>query len=333
MTGIPFIMTIDTEGDNIWDRPTTVVTRNARYLDRFQALCETYRLKPTYLTNYEMAVCPDFNAFAQDMLQRGTGEIGMHLHAWNSPPERPLTANDNRFQPYLIEYPAVAIAEKVAFMTDLLEERFQVKMTSHRAGRWAFDATYAGELIRHGYEVDCSITPHVSWRATMGDPEGRGGGDYSATPELPYFVDPSDPRRPGLSSLLEIPMTIRKCGRGDQVRTVLDRTPKAPMIVRRVINRLFPLAWLRPNGRNRTDMLWLLDQVAAQPGACAEFMLHSSELMPGGSPRFATEEAIERLYDDMEALFAATQGRFEGLALTEAGRRYRNGALIKAASA
>jgi hypothetical protein len=33
-------------------------------------------------------------------------------------------------------------------------------------------------------------------------------------------------------------------------------------------------------------------------------MLHSSELMPGGSPTFTTEASIERLYDDLDALFS-----------------------------
>jgi hypothetical protein len=36
-----------------------------------------------------------------------------------------------------------------------------------------------------------------------------------------------------------------------------------------------------------------------------EFMLHSSELMPGGSPTFPDQESIEALYRDLEALFAA----------------------------
>src|SRR5512144_2975448 len=46
-----FLITIDTEGDNLWSRPREITTGNARYLPRFQALCEKYGLKPTYLTN------------------------------------------------------------------------------------------------------------------------------------------------------------------------------------------------------------------------------------------------------------------------------------------
>ena len=61
----------------------------------------------------------------------------MHLHAWNSPPTEPLTADDWRHKPYLIEYSDAMMREKVDYMTRLLEDTFQTKMVSHRAGRWA----------------------------------------------------------------------------------------------------------------------------------------------------------------------------------------------------
>ena len=38
-----------------------------------------------------------------------------------------------------------------------------------------------------------------------------------------------------------------------------------------------------------------------------ELMLHSSELMPGGSPTFRREEQIETLYADLEKVFKEAQ--------------------------
>jgi hypothetical protein len=38
-------------------------------------------------------------------------------------------------------------------------------------------------------------------------------------------------------------------------------------------------------------------------------MLHSSELMPGGSPTFPTPDSIARLNEDLAALFALAQAR------------------------
>src|SRR5579871_1036624 len=63
-----FLITIDTEGDDIWARPREVTTKNARFLPRFQALCEAFALRPTYLVNFEMAKDDAFRAFGLDVL-------------------------------------------------------------------------------------------------------------------------------------------------------------------------------------------------------------------------------------------------------------------------
>jgi hypothetical protein len=132
-----FIITIDTEGDNLWSRPRTVETKNAAFLSRFQGLCEKYGLTPTYLTTDEMARAPAFRELALHVLKRHAGEIGMHLHAWNSPPLHPLTDDDDAHHPYLVEYDAEVMRAKIARLTDLLEGVFGVDMVSHRAGRWS----------------------------------------------------------------------------------------------------------------------------------------------------------------------------------------------------
>ena len=56
-----FLITIDTEGDNLWARRKVITTKNSLFLHRFQARCESFGLGPTYLTNYEMASCPIFS--------------------------------------------------------------------------------------------------------------------------------------------------------------------------------------------------------------------------------------------------------------------------------
>ena len=203
-----FLITIDTEGDNLWSMPAAVTTANARFLPRFQTLCESHRLKPTYLTDYQMARCGDFRAFGRAVLDRQTAEIGMHLHAWDTPPLIPLTPNDCVCQPYLIEYPLEAMRDKIRLMTDLLEDVFATKMVSHRAGRWGFNEAYARILVEHGYQVDCSVTPHWSWQMQKGNPLGNGGPDYRGFPDRAYFVDLDDISRPGDSALLELPLTI-----------------------------------------------------------------------------------------------------------------------------
>jgi hypothetical protein len=68
-----FLITIDTEGDNLWQKHDSITTENARYLPRFQQLCEKYGFKPVYLTNYEMAIDPVYIEFAKDVIARDRG--------------------------------------------------------------------------------------------------------------------------------------------------------------------------------------------------------------------------------------------------------------------
>lgn len=322
MPETPFIITVDTEGDNLWARPREITTRNADYLPRFQALCERFGFKPVYLTNYEMAMSDVYVEFARDVLAREAGEVGMHLHAWNSPPLVPLTADDYRFQPFLIEYPEPVMRDKIRTLTDLLEERFGQKMVSHRAGRWAFDGRYAALLIEQGYRVDCSVTPRTCWRGIPGDPAGSGGSDYTRFPDRPYFVDPSDISRPtSAGRLLEVPMTVRASGLYRKVPWAY-RVP----LLRRYANRLsVGLGWLCPVQptisaplRRHLDAMLETARAARSGGAdYMEFMLHSSELMPGGSPKFRDAADIERLYEYLEILFAELSARCQGMTLQE----------------
>ncbi|MGM3173674.1 polysaccharide deacetylase family protein [Dickeya lacustris] len=306
-----FIITIDTEGDNLWQNDERILTENTRYLPRFQALCEQYGFKPTWLTNYEMASDPAYVEFARDVIARNQGEVGMHLHAWNSPPLFALTDNDWHYKPYLIEYPEAVMREKIAYMTSLLEDTFQVPMHSHRAGRWAMNADYARLLVEFGYRVDCSVTPRVNWQTAPGAPNGEGGTDYRHFPRQAYFMDIHHIDQPGDSALLEVPMSIQYKHHAvinglKQAFGALAGKKRSPSV-----------HWLRPKRNNLAQMKMVVEKTLAEGSDYVEFMLHSSEFMPGGSPTFTDEAQIEALYDDLTALFAWLSERTEGKTLYE----------------
>jgi len=321
LSDTPFIITIDTEGDDLWSKPRQITTRNAGYLPRFQSLCERYGFKPVYLTNYEMAMCDAFVEFGRDVAERNAGEIGMHLHAWNSPPLVPLTRDDFRHQPYLTEYPDQVMRDKVRFITHLLQDRFERTVSSHRAGRLGFDGRYAAILLAEGYRVDCSVTPGLDWRPNLGDPAGGGGVDYRSFPDRPYFLAPSDIAAPAASGLLEVPVTIRPSGLY-RMASWIYRLP----LVRGVANDLAPgLSWMgpvqptmdAPLERNLETMLNAESAARAGSVSHVEFMMHSSELMPGGNPLFRNASDIERLYDYLEALFERLAAWCRGTTLEE----------------
>jgi hypothetical protein len=270
-----------------------------------------------------MALCPVFTEFARDVLARGAAEIGMHLHAWDSPPIVPLTHDDLAHHPYLCEFPEAIVRQKVAYLTELLESRFERKMVSHRAGRWWIDETYARVLVDHGYRVDCSVTPLLSWQSCMGDPNGVGGPDYTSFPVAPYFVDLDDVSRPGDSSLLEVPLTVRG-PRSRLLQSLQARMRHCRGPFRGAFFRLFPATMkLVADGHNLRQLLRIVTRAAAEQLSYLQFTIHSSELMPGGSERFRDAAQIELLYEHLEALFtAATTRSYRGATLQEYCMQY-----------
>lgn len=297
------IITIDTEGDGQWDLDAPCSTENARFLPRFQELAEKYGFQPTWLTNYEMAKDPFYVAYMRDCLKRDVCEIGMHLHAWNNPPEYALAKVNNQ-RDYLFEYPEEIMDEKIHMLTDLLEETFSTKMLSHRSGRWATDETYFKLLRKYGYRYDCSVTPFMNWENCVGA-TGKPGSDYCQCPTEPYYI---------YDDILELPVSIRpmKYFAPDAIHSLrsLAHEIKWCSRVRNV--------WLRPTkDPSFTALRKVLDTVS-KDSDYAMFMLHSSEMMPGGSPSFPDEKSIEKLCLCTEKLFAyAKQCGYVGCKLSD----------------
>ena len=171
-----FLISIDTEGDNLWDwdEKSPIGTLNSSYLPRFQELCDRYGFMPTYLSNWEMVSDPEFCRMVGEWASEGRCEVGMHLHAWNTPPffELDVDTNDNPGLPYLIEYPEEAMEAKVDAITLAIERNIGIRPVTHRAGRWAMDPRYFNLLARKGYLCDCSVTPHIDWKTSPGRTRG-----------------------------------------------------------------------------------------------------------------------------------------------------------------
>ena len=197
-----FLITIDTEGDNLWEwrQGLPIKTNCVDFLPRFQELCNKYEFKPTWLTNYEIIMNDKYVDFIKKVEEFGTGELGMHLHAWSTPPDYEISIEENG-QPYLIEYPEKIMEAKIKTMTDVIVERTGIKPVSHRAGRWAMDDRYFRLLAKYGYKYDCSVTPHIDWSGALGWTKNFGGSNYADYSERAYLDK---------SGVREIPVSIRK---------------------------------------------------------------------------------------------------------------------------
>lgn len=317
-----FIITIDTEGDNIWKRVTNpsglrkIEVENAKYIARFQTLCEKYQYKPTYLVNYEMAGAEPFVSQAKEWQRSGQCEIGMHMHAWNTPPIYHLPFNRRGHNPYAGEYSRKILWQKMRIMTETIEKVFDVKPYSHRGGRWYIDSWYIRALLRLGYQVDCSVTPGIDWGTTIGNT--MYGPDYSEFPTDAYYMNSRDLRKPmkqgdSAASILQVPPTII----APSLPSKLHRAANDPWKVKEIWKERI---WLRPTGSNLEEMLYIVGKTKERD--YIEFMLHSSELMPGGSPTFKTERSIEKLYSHLNILFAEIGKTRTGITLSEYATLY-----------
>ncbi len=301
-----FIITVDTEGDALWNSTSLELpsTENARYIPRFQELCERFGMKPTYLINYEMAKDDAFAAYVSEKAQQGKCEIGMHLHAWNTPPSYPLQKGSDPKQglPYVTEYPEEVMAQKVAFLTSYIRERTGVQPRVTRSGRWATDERFFRVLKAEGYLADCSVTPHFSWRGCLGYGEGVEGNDYTAHSHKPYVLERNDD-----GALWEIPMTIAPL----KYISVPKSLSGGRVCLRRMLKG--ETVWMRFLGKESAAQHKLLKRTEEY----TMFMLHSSELLPGGSPYFPTAEATERFFKQMERLFKKAAKTHCGSTLSE----------------
>lgn len=291
-----FLITVDTEGDNLWTPVfrsygmRNISTENASYIERFQKLCNKYGFIPTYLVDYEMTSANSFVSNAKEWVKNGQCEIGMHMHSWNSPPIYDLRYKKSSNNPYAGDYPKEVMWKKMEFLTDRIEKKFGVRPKSHRGGRWYIDPWYIKALMKLGYWVDCSVTPGISWKSHIG--YEIYGCDYRRYPQGAYYMNGSRLYKKCQSGILEIPPTIKSPPFCMLKKDIIGNSGNIMSVARKKI-------WLRPNGSNLEEMLYL----AETEDEYIEFMIHSSELMPGGSPTFKTDKSIEKLYKDLEILF------------------------------
>lgn len=282
-----FIITIDTEADNQWDSNQKCSTKNSYYLPRFQELSEIYGYKPVWLTTYEMANDDYFVNYFKSKQNQNLCEIGMHLHAWNNPPEYKLDGVTNE-RPYLIEYPIDIMNKKIVQLDKLLISKFNIKPISHRAGRWMINTDYFELLENNGYKIDCSITPHINWKSSLGK-TGLPGVDYSN--ELSHINYKGN--------ILEIPVTIKK------IRLLsFENACSFKSILKCIYHFIIgKYQWIRPSKNCEFKAIKKVIDMCSRNNEYIMFMIHSSELMPGGSPSFKTEESIEDLYKLIEDIF------------------------------
>ena len=218
------------------------------------------------------------------------------------------------------------LRDKLAALTALIGARTGLPPTSYRAGRWGFSPPQIPLLTSLGYEVDCSVTPGVSWRGKRG--LRAGGADFVSAPLEPYELAAGDPCHAGRSGLYEVPVTIVHTSRLMRASAWLRRSYRRHRrsLPWRAADRVFRVApqWLRPFPHMTGERLIAVAETARSLGLpVLQAMLHSSELLAGASPYTRTPEAADRLLERLDDVFAhlASSG-VRGVTLTGFARTH-----------
>jgi hypothetical protein len=309
-------VTIDVEEEGLFSgsyeaHPPGV--RNVAELASCDPLFREWGIRPTLLVSYPVARDGPSAELLAKLRALWDGEIGAHLHHWNTPPFEPLPGPAPAASETI---PSELLSAKLRSLVDAISV-LGPEPRSFRMGRYNMGPRMFAVLERSGFEVDSSIAPLRAYRA---------GPDHFAAPCDPYFPDPERPVLPGRSRILEAPLTFVPVLRG--MGPILERLRR----------RVVPLdgwitAFAKYLGALPVQPMWralpalkaavLLH--ARRGGRVLTLSFHSSELLPGAHPRHRTPRDVDRFRDRLDRFFAwlRRERRVESLTLSEIGAEYR----------
>ena len=299
-TPLLLIVSLDTEEDN-WNRSRNGVTvQNICELRRLAQVCDRLGVRPTYFTTYHVAIDPEAAAVVRDVGEESRGEIGAHLHPWNTPP---LTEEFVPRNSMVKNLPADLQLAKIETLTDALEEAFGRRPRAFRAGRYGIGPDTVAALVACGYRVDSSVSPFVNLQ------EVDDGPTFVGAPFKRYRLAPyRDVREPDPDGpVLEMPLSYG-FNRGPfpvwhRVQRVLEAAPlrwlRLPGLASRVgLSRRLSL---NPEYESVADMLTLSARLLDHGVRQLHMSCHTPSLIPGLSPFTPTAADVERLYASIEA--------------------------------
>lgn len=291
----PLFITIDTEGDSLWEITENPTTENVTNIPIFQEMCERYSFIPIWLTDYEIINDNRFVNYIKPRAHKGLCEVGIHVHPHNNPPFLKLK-NETMEGELLIEYPYEIMKRKVFILKELIEEKIGQPVLSHRAGRWAFNSTYARCLNELGIKYDCSVTPKLSWYSFVGARHDSHGMDFTQfSRKRQLFYDDMG------KCIIEYPVSIF-----DHDQYFMPNNARFKDYLKEVVHKLRnDKIWLRPTSKNLNQMKYILSKIMNDPNEkFAEFMIHSSEFKVGCNHLYSTERQMEAFFKDIDSMMS-----------------------------
>ncbi|MFO0937527.1 MAG: hypothetical protein U0798_13535 [Gemmataceae bacterium] len=299
-------VTIDTEEE--WDWASGYPTgrtsvSNIAQLAEFQNILDSHGAKATYFTNHAVLTNGDSCEQILKLAERPNVEIGVHIHPWNTPPLQKGEMVPPR-ESFLHNLPWDLARQKLG-ETFAVFERAGLAPTSFRGGRYSTSNAIQNELRDHGIVADCSVLPFNTWA-------DDGAPDYRHRNLDPVRLPP---RHAGDKAMWELPLSFGFIGRPFSLWKwafrLFDSKPFKSLPFGGLVGRLFGArkCWLNfenPLGEEMTDLFDVLRRFEL-PYAC--FTLHSSSLLPGGSPYCRTAADRDRLLKTLDETLATVAKR------------------------
>ncbi|MEW6350956.1 MAG: hypothetical protein AB1646_18010 [Thermodesulfobacteriota bacterium] len=310
-------VTIDVEEEGLFggqyqerDAPVENVSR----LGLLDNVFREFGIRPTLLVSYQAARTARNRELLAEWRDKWDGEIGAHLHHWNTPPIVPLPYP----QPADSELmPQDLLAAKLDTLLDSITA-MGVNATSFRMGRFNLGPRMLAVLEKSPITTDSSIAPMRK------DPAGP---DHLIAPTDPYIPDAGRVYAAGNSAIVEVPITVVPVVR--QFRSLAGRLDGGTLVSKKT------LGWFSKNLASlpAQPMLTGLRRLKAavelhrrRGGRVLTVYFHSSELMPGGCPKHQTRADVDRFVEKLRQYFSWLRKGVisESVTLAEVGQRYRS---------
>jgi hypothetical protein len=245
---------------------------------------------PAYLIDWPIVESDRAHAILAHAVSAGDCDIGVQLHPWVNPP---FDEDVNSFNSYAGNLPPALEREKLKQLRDRIAERYMLRPTIYRAGRYGIGTATTQTLLDLGFTCDTSVRSGFAY--------GRQGGpDFAAMPLTPWWVDAK-------RTLIELPLTTVFSGwLRRPARPLFDilahgHSPIISMMSRmRAIERIA----LTPEGIPVNRAIEAIDIAVDMGLPVLNFSFHSPSLVPGNTPYVQTTSDLRLFYQWWDAVLA-----------------------------
>lgn len=293
-----FTITVDTEEEWDWSsgyRTNSDSVSNIHALPEFQKACDHHSAKVTYFVNHAVLANTTTAEIICDLAKNPNAEIGMHIHAWNTPPLGPQHQVSEK-ESFLHNIPREIAIKKLQAVLQAFDEH-GLKPTSFRGGRYSTCNWMQEFLSEHGIIADASILPFTTW-PDEGAPDFRNRDLFPVRKQMQH----------GKNGLWEIPLTLAYTKKPfsfwrkfyELGETTPFRQFRMTALAERLLVKRIWLNLEHPLGKHSAK---LIHRLRKEKLPCINFTLHSSSLVAGLNSYSPTQSDVRNLYARLDSCF------------------------------